>query len=308
MKQHIVYINANNYKWQGDPVFSIEGSGFSVPIGLEAVFNYNGLIMNDLTVFDKYRVMSIDGLADPDIRDNREDKPGEDGEDSYDSYYSGRTIVLRVRVEAYELKKLRDMEEALRSAFVTMEELPLHFLTNDPTKNHYIMCKKSAALTKEEDVQNLNFRHFREWQITLRASDPRFYRSIKKTDEATGADNYNLNAINNGNYTTYPLIKIFGPIGAIELINEDAREPFNNIKFNSNIALGAGDFYSINIEKRTVTNANGENRLSDLDPASGWLKLYSGNNRLAFSAATSGSSATSSAGASYSLEWRDAWI
>src|SRR5690606_29499304 len=123
---------------------------FAVPRGIEAVLSYNNLVMNDLSVYDKYRVMSIDGLADADVRDNREEKPGDDGEDAYGNLYSGRTIAIKVRVEAYTVSKLRDMEEALRSAFVSMEEKPLYFLTGDPEKDHYIMCKKSAALTKEE--------------------------------------------------------------------------------------------------------------------------------------------------------------
>lgn len=307
-EQHILFPNADDYKWQGDPNVSIQGSGLSVPYGLEAIFSYNGLVMNDLTVFDKYRIMSIDGLADPDIRDTREDKPGEDGEDVYDSYYGGRTIVLRVRVEAYELKKLRDMEEALRTAFVSMEELPLYFLTGDPTKDHYIMCKKSASLTKEEDIQNLNFRHFREWQITLRASDPRFYRKSKQTKIANAQNNYNVNAVNFGNYNTLPIIKIFGGLGNIELINEDATEPFNNIKFSSAIVLSSGDYYEIDIQNRTVVNSAKQNKIKDLDPTSGWIKFNSGNNRLALSAATIASSATSSATASYIVEWEDAWI
>lgn len=177
---HILYPNADDYKWKGDPNVSITGSGFSVPRGAESMLGYNGIVFNDTSVIDKYRVLSIDGLADPDIRDSREDKPGQDGEDAYDSYYGGRTIVIRLRIEAFQLDKLRDMEEALRTAFAVMEEKPLTFLTQDIEKDHYIMCKKSAPLAKEDSFQTFGTRFFREWQITLRASDPRFYRSKPK--------------------------------------------------------------------------------------------------------------------------------
>ena len=61
-----------------------------------------------------------------------------------------------------------------------MSELPLYFLSSNSEQHHYIMCKKSAALTKTESIESLNFRHFRDWQITLRASDPRFYRNNGK--------------------------------------------------------------------------------------------------------------------------------
>jgi hypothetical protein len=304
MKIHVLYPNANEYKWQGDPNVSITGSGFSVPRGLESQISYNGLVMNDLSVFDKYRIMSIDGLSDPDIRDTREDKPGQDGEDAYDSYYSGRTIVIQVRVEAYEIQKLRDMEEALRSAFIDMEEKPLYFLTGDSEKDHYIMCKKSASLTKEEDIQNLNFRHFREWQITLRASDPRFYRAVGKTKTADNSDNYNINAINIGNYNSFPVIKLFGEMSNITLVNDDELDPFNNIKFSSAIQINSGDFYVIDIKNRTIKDSSGNNQISKLDPTSGWLRLKSGNNRLAFSPST----VLSSGSAQISVEWKDAWI
>lgn len=179
-KHYITYPTSDNYKWQGDPDVSLVGTGYSVPRGIEAILSYNGVVFNDTSVVDKYRVLSIDGLADPDIRDSREDVPGDDGEDAYDAYYGGRTIVLRVRIEAFQLDKLRDMEEALRTAFSVMEEKPLYFLTGDPEKDHYINCRKSASLSKEDNVQTFGQRHFREWQITLRASDPRFYRVKKK--------------------------------------------------------------------------------------------------------------------------------
>jgi hypothetical protein len=301
---HVVYPNANDYKWQGDPNVSIVGSGFSVPRGLEAQLNYNGLVMNDLSVFDKYRIMSIDGLADPDIRDTREDKPGEDGEDAYDSYYSGRTIVIQVRVEAYELKKLRDMEEALRTAFIDMQEKPLYFLTDDPEKDHFIMCKKSTSLTKQEDIQNLNFRHFRDWQITLRASDPRFYRSIGKTESAAFSDSYQTNAINIGNYTSMPIIKLFGQMSNITLVNDNEIAPFNNIKFSSAVQINSNDFYVIDIKNKTIKDSSGNNQISKLDPSSGWLRLRSGNNVLAFAPET----VLSSGSAQLVVEWKDAWI
>lgn len=471
---------------QGDPNLSITGTGISVPMGLEAIFSYNGLIMNDLSVFDKYRVMGIDGLGDPDIRDTREDKPGEDGEDAYDSYYSGRTIVLQVRVEAYEIKKLRDMEEALRNAFVNMSEKPLYFLSVNSEQDHYIMCKKSSSLTKTESVESLNFRHFRDWQITLRASDPRFYRTnekitsslinsepelnpayrfesaadpdtyqistnlftsavssawngtrssgtksllfqenpvtsassfqiskdfaqgatpvyyagesvefsgdikfsianssgaeitslqeysvdyllslsfysgstlIKKLEQEDtvsssilnfkfgyqippGTDNIKISAAvsnaigvapnssikvyldnlslrksnvyddyisctNLGNYNTYPVITLTGKFADIELTNSNASAPFNKIKFKPAVEIIAGDTYIIDTKEKTVIDAAGNNKISQLDPSSGWLTLVPGENKLAFSASTV---IGTTAGVQISVTWKDAWV
>lgn len=213
-KNYAIYPQTGDDKWRGDPNLSITGTGFSVPRGIEAVISYNGLIMNDTTVFDKYRVMEIDGLADADIRDSREVRHGDTGEDSWQSYYGGRSIVMKVRIEAYQLDKLRDMEEALRTAFVNMEELPLYFLTNDPEKDHYINVKKNTALTKSEDVGQYKGRFFRDWQISLRASDPRFYRAKRKyvtvPIELPGGNqelNDSMNMENAGDINDYTLSK-----------------------------------------------------------------------------------------------------
>ena len=479
--------NQNISGGQGDPELSITGTGLAVPGGLESILSYNGLIINDLSVFDKYRLMDIEGLSDPDIRDTREDKPGEDGEDAYDSYYSGRTIVLNVRVEAYEIKKLRDMEEALRNAFVNMTEKPLYFLSaSNPEQDHYIMCKKSASLTKTESVENLNFRHFRDWQITLRASDPRFYRNNEKitsslinsepelnpfytfessaspaaydidvlgftsgissawngdttsgtnsilfeeispsatnsfslqktflsqglllfydgeslefsgdvnvsiknssgaditnTEEyslkyllslsfysdntlikqlkqedrvATGIFNFKLpsqipvgtnnikisvlfnspsgselnpvtkiyldnislrknnvyedyiTCINLGNYDSYPVISLSGKFSNIELMNSNSFAPFNKIKFKPAKEIVEGDTYIIDTKEKTIIDGTAQNKISDLDPSSGWLKLAPGENRIYFSNDTI---IGTNPGVQISIRWKDAWI
>lgn len=471
---HVLYDDSDPKKWQGDPDVAITGSGFSVPRGLEAVFSYNGLVMNDLTVYDKYRVMSIDGLADPDIRDLREDKPGDDGEDAFGSLYSGRTISMKVRVEAYSLEKLRDMEEALRTAFVNMTEQPLYFLTGDPEKDHYINCRKNASLTKEEDVSTMNFRHWRDWQITLRASDPRFYRSKGKylttladiggqpelnlssgfewasaingwtlsnssgvtssgiagdwfktgskslklrsnlsstnskqwnktftgikagtsytisgdfrqlNEASTGfvhsdfymimyfldandnplyyyaspprtqsgqddvefstsvtgvaptnatklmvgirvdfnrpytlwADNisvrytndyYNTKQaqiINVGNYNTEPKIILTGGMSDIKLYNQNAPEPFNNIKFKTGVTIADGNYYVIDIKNRTIVDKDGVNKMGNIDKTSGWLKLYPGHNIIYFDEDTN----FTTSNAQFTFNWKDAWI
>lgn len=478
MSNHVLFPEVENYKWQGDPDVAITGSGFSVPRGIESNFSYNGVVFNDLTVYDKYRVLAIDGLADPDVRDNREDKTGDDGEDAYGNLYSGRTLVMKIRVEAYSLDKLRDMEEALRTAFVNMNEMPLYFLTGDPEKDHYINCKKSAALTKEEDVSTLDYKHFREWQVTLRASDPRFYRvkgkyltsiidiadpefneyktfetgslgsmgyvinstsgvyssaissdwaaggtksmkiesdlsdgntkklwkkfdtnvyggtsytfsgDVNFTSEASGllygpatitpilfflnsSDgiigyiqapaksigtlafneifNFSVSGIapmscqglllelrveynwpwtmyvdnlsvrhthpyseegtahlsNIGNYNTKPIIKLAGEMANVTIWNDSAPEPFNMIKFKDTVTIAEDDIYTINVEKKTIVDKTGANKIGDLDRTSGWLKLYPGDNVIYLDTDTTFGT---SGDEQFVFQWKDAWI
>lgn len=151
---------------------ALPGTAESIPGGVENQLYYNGLEMNVLTNIDRYRIIEIGGLGDADIRDTRDNNPSSDGETAFNAYYGGRTITLTGRIEAHNLGKLRDMQEAMRGAFATLEEQPLYFLTGDPTTNHYINCRKSQSLSMGEVQKDHDF--YRDFLITLRASDPRF--------------------------------------------------------------------------------------------------------------------------------------
>jgi hypothetical protein len=131
-------------------------------------------------VIDKYRVISIDGLDDPDVRDSRDENPADDGEQPNFSLYGGRTIAITGRIEAYSLAKLRDMQQALRTAFVDISrERRFNFLTGASETDHYINCKKFTKNQWGEEQKHLNH-FFRDFVITLRASDPRFYLKSRK--------------------------------------------------------------------------------------------------------------------------------
>lgn len=112
-----------------------------------------------------------------------------------------------------------------------------------------------------------------------------------------------INAINIGNYSTYPIIYLNGRLENIILENQDNFEPFNILKFKSNIVIPQNDFYKIDIKNRTIVNKNNQNKIADLDPSSGWLMLTSGNNRITLSSQT-----IVGTGALIAIEWKDAWI
>lgn len=99
----------------------------SYPRGVEAVFEFNGLILNDRRRPDCYRITEITGLDDPDIRDTREENPDREGETIFQSLYSGRTVTLKGRIEAGSVDELRWMEYKLQDAFDDLNtEYPLH--------------------------------------------------------------------------------------------------------------------------------------------------------------------------------------
>jgi hypothetical protein len=157
---------------QGHPTLADMGSGYSVPGGIESIFEYNGLLLNDRSTVDRYRVREVEGLWDADVRDAREANPSDHGETDYESFYGGRTIAMRVRIEAHTLRKLRDMQQAFRTAFLDLQEKPLYIHSGTLARTVKIECKKSVALAGPESQTDYNF--FREVLLTMRASQPEF--------------------------------------------------------------------------------------------------------------------------------------
>lgn len=166
--------------WDGAPGMFLEGSGASRPSGLEALLEYNGLVMNDRLVADQFRIGEIDGLQDADVRDSREANPSDHGESAFNAYYGGRTITLNGRVQAGNVGKLRDMQQALRYAFQDLTELPLYFRTGNINTDVFIMCRKSAP-TASREAQTTRDTFRRDFLVTLRASDPRFMSVVERS-------------------------------------------------------------------------------------------------------------------------------
>lgn len=92
---------------------------------IEAVFEYNGLVLNDRLTPDRYRITEFDGFDEADIRDSRDVKPQQHGEFVYDSFYGGKTGLITGRIESGNYQMLHQMEQDLRSAFGALVEMPL---------------------------------------------------------------------------------------------------------------------------------------------------------------------------------------
>lgn len=165
----------------GSPEYALFGSGRAVPTGIESQFEYNGIILNDRSTIDKYVVRQVTGFADADVRDSREPNPGSHGETPLESWYGGRTIILSGRIEAYTLEKLRDMQEAFRTAFVSLVDKPLRVRTASMERDFTIICRKSSSMDGNEQQTDWNF--FRDFQVTLRAGRPEFlsFVSVART-------------------------------------------------------------------------------------------------------------------------------
>ena len=95
---------------------TVPAGSLLAPRGLECIFEYNGLVMNDRRWIDQYRITRVTGLDDADVRDNRESNPDRDGETAGRSLYGGRTISITGYVQAGNLDYLRYMWAQFKAA------------------------------------------------------------------------------------------------------------------------------------------------------------------------------------------------
>lgn len=250
--------------------FSTPGSGFAVPAGLEAVLEYNGLFLNVRDNIERYHVTSIDGLGDADIRDTRDSNTDDDGETPYNSFLGGKTLVIGGTIRAHSVPKLRDMQMALRAAFADRsKERPLHFRVGDFTKDHFINVKKIAPIAGIEQQGDL--RANRDFQITVRASNPRFLSFLQKFFVATPTASIVSVALgditNSGDYFAQPVYRIYGPSNSTTILNATI-----GTSFTVN-GIVAGDYYDFDTAKKKLKNSSGSNQWKFLSDDSKYVLL-----------------------------------
>jgi hypothetical protein len=157
----------------------VQGTGRARPGGVESIFEFNGALLNVRDWWDTFLITSIDGLADPDVRDSRDVNPGRHGETYFNAYYGGRTIVITGKIRAFSLSKLRDMQMGLKRIFADLSgEIPLYIRSGNVRTDVFIYVKKSQPIVMAE--QQVDFNYTRDFQITLRASNPRFLSYLEE--------------------------------------------------------------------------------------------------------------------------------
>jgi len=191
----------------GDLNDALPGTGSSQPGGLECTFYYNGVTLHDRRYVDKIRVTKIDGLHDSDIRDNREVLPADHGEIPLSAFYGGKNITIEGKIEAYNVNKLRDMQQGFRYAFSSLSENYLYILkasgVSYGAEDIRIACRKIAPIQMTEEQKDITF--FRDFQLNLRASKP-FFESANEHVETVNfglLDEFSSNTIGASNYSIY---------------------------------------------------------------------------------------------------------
>lgn len=281
---------------QGDTGGPVPGSGTAVPAGVDGVFEFNGLYMNMRRWWETYIIDDIDGLDGADIRDARELNPGFHGETAFDSLYGGKSITLSGKIRAYSLKKLRDLEQALRAALGDLQEHPLIIHGADPANDVMILCKNFQKPAIRE-VQ-ADFNHTRAFQISLRAAAPFILSYLEHyAPGAMAASPTSVVASNSGNFAARPRIKLVGP-----LTNPVITNLTTGIQMLINGTITSGQVWEINTRTSTLVDQDGDNKFSALDVTSGWIELAPGINTIQVTATGLG------VGSAFQIFWNDTWI
>lgn len=280
-------------KWVGiaPPPINVQPSFIR---GLEATFEYNGIVLNDRSSLEQYRIDKIDGLFDSDVRDVREVNSSRNGETSYKSFYSGKTISFTGKIIAGNIKKLRNMIFDLQDAFSGTTENPLYISHINELPVH-INCKKLSSIDMSEVSENT--RAERNFMLTVRASNPRFYTepdNIEILPDFVNSDgrSYNLtydrdyfdlpilenfSIYNNGSIENFPSITLYGGIKDFVIVNYTTNEC---IYLNGEISSGSQIYYDQ--ENFILVDEFGESKISFLNPKSSRVSLTPGENIMGF--------------------------
>jgi hypothetical protein len=284
----------------------LPGSGLAVPAGVEAVLEYDGLYLNVTNNVDRYKVKTIDGFDDADMRDMREDNPGDDGETAYPSFYSGRPISLTGTIQAYTLEKMRDMIMALQIAFSNIRvEKPLIIHGRTVPQKVFINCRKNGKIAVQETQSDMRF--FRDFLIPLRASNFRIMSLERPAMTVSGLNAGAASVMSITNLGSYPAqcqIILQGGMTEPRVTNLTNA---SMVKFEPGTVLPSAtskrDISSFQGE-RWVKDENGNNKYNEITIDSTWVTLEPGVNNIEFYA----SAISGVAGdRKLTIYWRHTW-
>lgn len=166
----------------------------------------------------------------------------------------------------------------------------------------YINCKKLSPIASVEKQVGKHFR--RDFQISLAASDPRIYSSalIKSTKVPTtttrkgryysrnfdyeyttlldssyyvSTDENTVVLSNEGNFESFPTIKLEGGMTNPIIVNVT-----NGTTMVFNVDIAEGDYYTIDLQNRTIEDSYGVSRISALSADSDFVFLSPGDNTI----------------------------
>jgi hypothetical protein len=275
----------------GSANVGIIGTKQSGPVGIESIIEYrsaNPIYLNVADWIDTFLVTTINGLDGADMRMTATPNPGEHGETPGDPLFGGRTLVMTGKQYAGTIWKLRDMQQGLRGSFMEIKrEYPLIFHALDPVDDLMLMCKLADKITIT-DQQTTRNDFQRDFQITLRASNPRFLTAVRQVTEFTQAgatyNNIAMVLYNKGNFEAQTTIELTGPMTNPTVYNED-----NTTAAVISGTIPTGETWVLENAgpaKRMYRKSDGANRFQYLAATSMWLLIDPNNkqNHIRFTA------------------------
>ena len=276
-------------------------------LGLEYEIEYNGLLFNEhlhygyvdnkATASERYKITEIGGLDDGDVRDSRELYTMRDGEYVLPAFYGGRTITLTGYVQAKNLRRLREMANALRGGLNDISiERELIFRAYPAAGEHsgdlMLMARKSAPLQLKDDMDPQTGKFRMSFMATFRASDPVF-RSATAT--VTSLSLGSTTITNQGEWFDLPTITLIGPLTDPVVYNVA-----NGDLITLTGTIAGGDTWTIDQKKRTITDSGGASKFGNVDlTATTWVRIMPGDNIVNLDGSGAGSA---------QISWRHAWL
>lgn len=275
----------------------VVGTGDSWP-SFPGIVDYNGFVMNDYTTADYYRISSIDGLDDAELRFTSAVKPNADGEEIYGSYYAGRTIVINGEIRASNLWMMDDMRSNMINAFARKDkDYPLRLHHGGAATDRFVMCRKNAKLeipmvTPTQQQPVLPF------MISLRAKDPRILSFLPETFQYEVGDPTFFSLTNEGNYEAKIKLRFYGPVTQFIL----TRLYDGMLKTVTVTNILNGNYVEINGAR--VTDQDGANAFGQYSDDSEIMLMGPGPEENRFDVYGTGASGA----AAVSFEWNHSWV
>lgn len=275
--------------------------------GIESIWEYNGLIMNDREEYNSYLFDQISGFRAPGIREDRSANPTDHGDRANTNpLLDGKNIVIDGRIRARNWTILEQMTDAMYQAFGVLEELPLlayprpGWPYEKPTVQIY--CRVSSFPDIVDSQPNEKYE--RPFQLTLHASNPRIISPVLKVSSGhvpldPGGPSYNevfIECLNEGQFTAQADIHVTaaGENPYVEIVGF---ESLYNFQFNANIPDIDDVAIAYTNGRRAVLNGN--NNRSIIGGGSKWIHIPPGLQQVRFYGLQL---------AFIQIKWNDTWM
>jgi len=228
-----------------------------------------------------YVIKSADGFGSAGVENVKWNRPGFDGIKVPKAFWRERIIRLVIGVKAPDSATYEEKRRDLQAAF----DFPRNGLT-------WLKFKTVGGLELQTQVQlnagiqaPLQAGHLTigDFRIELVAEDPVFYsQDLTETDITFVAGEGTIT--NNGNAPVYPEVRIHGNVEDPSITNSNMDKTVSL----SEVTIGAGHYYDLDMLNETVKDETGTNRYSYVD-SDDFFWLATGSNTITLAGTPGGS-------------------